>query len=291
MEPIPFVKAGTHLFRFMDSRTNYFWPVIADLLSQQKLFVNSRIYFNDPYDSLPIIENDLTNSAVRSYCEEMIQNPFSAKRSPTGIAQILDLKSSGRTHLNKNMIESIKAQMHRATEEFLDAAGLLSFSLTAENPLLWGHYAAAFTGVCAIFKRSASQSSVLSMCARVTYVDKRPRLPMSLFHEMARNQMYGQADDDRATEIFFLSFLHKSNHWAYEQEARIFYPLSASKKLSFEPNELIAFILGPRSSPELEQKMRAEVTTRRPSIALYKAVLSQNDFRIIIPHEFVRHRT
>jgi hypothetical protein len=290
MEPIPLVKDGTYLFRFMDCRSEHFWSAIADMLSQQKLFVNSRTRFNDPYDSYPIIENDLSASAIRNYCEAMIQDPFNAKRSLTGIAHILDLKASGRTHLNKNMVEHIRTEMRQATEEFLDKAGLLSFSLTAENPLLWGHYAASFKGICAIFKRSNSTNSALSICARVTYVDKRPHLSMSLSHKMATNRMSNQPYDNLANDIFFLSFLHKSRHWAHEQEARIFYPFSAFQKLSFEPSELIGFILGPRSSPELERKMRTEITTRRPSVALHQSSLSQSDFRIIIPHKFAQHQ-
>ncbi|HMG78869.1 MAG TPA: DUF2971 domain-containing protein [Xanthobacteraceae bacterium] len=291
MEKIPFVKAGTYLFRFMDSRTEHFWPAITDMLSEQTLFVNSRTRFNDPYDSHPIIENDLSTSAVRAYCEEMIKNPFDPKRSLTGIAHILDLKASGRTRLNKKMVENIKAEMRQATEDFLDTGGLLSFSLTAENPLLWGHYAASFAGICAIFRRSASTDSALSICASVSYVDKRPHLPMSLFHEMSIRRISGQDFDDIANDIFFLSFLHKSDHWAYEQEARIFYPFSAFQKLSFEPSELVGFILGPKSSSDLEQKMRTEIKKRRPSVALHKSSLSQNDFRIIIPHKFTqRHK-
>jgi hypothetical protein len=286
MGNIPFIKAGTHLFRFMDPRTKHFWPTINDMLSQQVLFVNSRRHFNDPYDSYPIIENDLSSLAVRAYCDEMIQNPFNPNRTVTGMARILDLKASGRTRLTKKMVENIKAEMRQATDDFLDTAGLLSFSLTAENPLLWGHYAASFTGVCSIFNRSTSMSSSLSMCATVSYVDRRPRLPMSLFHEMSTKRMSSQPYDDLTNEIFFLSFLHKSNHWAYEQEARIFFPFSALKKLSFDAAELIGFILGPRSAPELEGKMRAEITARRSSVGLYNSSLSRNDFRIIIPHKF-----
>ena len=41
----------------------------------------------------------------------------------------------------------------------------------------------------------------------------------------------------------FPLFLHKSDHWAYKQEARIFYPLSASEKRSFDGPELVVFLL------------------------------------------------
>lgn len=257
MQKIPFVEAGTNLFRFMDPGTSHFWSAITDMLSEQMLFLNSRTKFNDPYDSQPVIENDLSSHSIRNYYEEMIRQPFNRERSPTGIARLLEMKASGRNHLTKEAVENVKVDMYQATEDFLDIAGLLSFSLTAENPLLWEHYAASFTGICAIFKRSTSKRSALSMCANVFYVDKRPRLPMSLFHEMTTNRMSGESYVDLANEIFFLSFLHKSDHWAYEQEARIFHPLHAFKKLPFDPSELVGFILGPKSSPELEKKIKS----------------------------------
>jgi len=74
MKEITFVDAGTYLFRFMDPRSEYFWPAITDMLSQQQLSLNSRMNFNDPYDSRPIIENDLSNSAIRSYVQEAIHD-------------------------------------------------------------------------------------------------------------------------------------------------------------------------------------------------------------------------
>src|SRR6202021_1252221 len=120
-------------------------------------------------------------------------------------------QASGQTQIKKGATKVIRAEMQQATEDFLDDAGLLSFSLTAENPLLWGHYAASFAGVCVIFRRGRSTSSALSVCANVAYVDKRPELPMSLFHEMATNQMSGSSFEELSNQIFHLSFLHKSD--------------------------------------------------------------------------------
>lgn len=270
----------------MDHRTEHFWPSIADMLSEQKLFLNSRTKFNDPYDSEPITETDLSNSTIRDYLNEMFENPDNHKRSPSQVLRIISAKASGRSYLTKGGIQNVKESLRANTKEFLDLCGLLSFSLTAENPLLWGHYAASFTGVCAIFRRGTSTESVLSMGARVAYVDQRPRLPLSLFQRLTQARTTDQSYNDLANEIFFLSFLHKSNHWSYEKEARIFYPFSALKKVPFESGELLGLILGPKSPPSLEERMRAEIRERRPSMALYKSSLAQNEFKIIIPHKF-----
>jgi DUF2971 family protein len=272
----------------MDHRTEHFWSSIADMLSEQKLFLNSRTNFNDPYDSRPIIENDLSSSSIRKYVDDMVENPYNPKRRPAQIARIINNTPFGRSPLKKGRLRNIKDGLRAHADEFLDSGGLLSFSLTGENPLLWGHYAGSFTGACAVFRRGTSVNSVLSVCANVVYVDERPRLPLSLFQAMASARMANQSYNDLGNEIFFRSFLHKSNHWAYEKEARIFVPSGAFKKVEFEPSELIGFILGPKLPPLIEEKMRAEIRSRKPSVSVQKSSLSQNEFKIIIPHAFTR---
>jgi hypothetical protein len=286
MTDIPYIEPGTYVFRFLDPRGPHFWPAIADMLSERRLFLNSRTNFNDPFDSQPIIDNDLSNSAIREYCQDALRNPFNLNRSPLSIARINEFKESNRTHLTKRNVEGIKTYLRRSIEKYLDTAGLLCFSLVAEDPSLWGHFAASFTGICAVFRRSTSTASALSMCARVAYVRRRPQLPLSLFHEMTRRWMSNEPHDDLANEIFFRSFLHKSAHWQSEQEARIFLPFEALKKASFEYSELVGFILGAKCSPDLENKLRREIAARRGATEVCKSVLSCTDFRIMIPHKF-----
>jgi hypothetical protein len=288
MLKFPYIEPGTYLFRFMDHRADHFWPTVGDLLSQNKLFLNSRTKFNDPFDSQPIIEDDLTNSSIRKYFNHVLEDPFNPNRSAISTARILEMKATGRTHLTKKSIQEIKTELFKNAHEFLDTAGLLSFSLTADNPLLWGHYAASFSGICAVFRRGTSADSALSVCATVTYVDRRPRLLLSLLHRLATLQMDNLPYDRIADEVFYLAFLHKSGHWAHEREARIYFPFNALKKLPFKPDELVGFILGPKSSEDLEMKMRDQIGALRPSISLDRSTLSENDFRIVIPHRFVR---
>src|SRR5262249_30051149 len=114
--------------------------------------LNSRKNFNDPYDSHPVIVNDLSSHSIRQYFNEAMQNPFNPKRALAGVARILASRANGKFHLKSKQIEKIKIGMRKNAEKILDNAGLLSFALSAENPLLWGHYAASFTGICAVFK-------------------------------------------------------------------------------------------------------------------------------------------
>ena len=285
---IPYVETGTYLFRFMDHRTEYFWTTIGEMLSENRLFLNSRTRFNDPYDSQPIIENDLSNAAIRDYVDEMATNPYNRNRRPSQIARIVGLKASGNFLLKKGSLQNIKDGLFASANEFLDAGGLVSFSLTAENPLLWGYYATSFAGVCAVFRRGTSMRSALSVCARVAYVDHRPRLALGMFHAMATARMADKPYNDLANEIFFRSFLHKSSHWSHEKEARIFVPFKAFEKIEFESDELVGFILGINTPTLVEEKLRAEIRLRKPTIVAHKSSLSRNEFKVIIPHTFTR---
>jgi Protein of unknown function (DUF2971) len=286
---INYVDPGTYLFRYMDHRSEHFWNAITDILSEQKLFLNSRINFNDPFDSQPVLKDDVKRSDVRRHFERIKRDPLNPDRHPLTSIQLLNLMANGKFELRKDQIRNVKEGQYRNALRYLDQGGLLSFSLTVENPLLWGHYAAAFSGVCVVFKRNASRRSALSLCAKISYVKERPTLPISLYFRLIDGTRTDSTET--ADKIFSLSYLHKDSHWSHEQEARIFYPFRASTKIKFERDELIAIILGPKSPIDLEIKLKAEIRSRQPSVSLHKAALSQTEFKIIIPHSFSRLAT
>lgn len=260
------------------------------MLCKHELFLNSRANFNDPFDSQPIIRDDLENSAIREYLSEMVRNPINSNRDPTHIIKLFELGLSGKARLSKRSIAKIKSGASNNAALFLDQGGLLSFSLAPEHPLLWGHYSASYGGICAVFQRSESLTSALSVCAKISYVEKRPELHLSLLFDLARNQRSGQPFDDLSDTIFFRSFLHKSHHWAYEEEARIFHPFKAMQKIRFERKELRAFLVGPNATLDLETRLRAEIKHANASVEVYRTALSKTDFRIIIPHNFLQSR-
>lgn len=283
MREIPYVEPGILLFRYFSPRTEYFWPTLAEILSEQKIYLSSRTAFNDALDSRPEIVDDLSAKDIRRDARELVRNPWVSTLTLTEILKLIEIRNQRRNLLSKQQIKNLKAALFRTADEFLDQCGLSSFSLSANHPLLWGHYAAGCTGICLVFKRNNSQTSGLCLCAKVSYVEIRPRLPLSLFYRMREAQRAGQPIDEIVNKIFFLSFLHKSKSWEYEQEARIHFPFEASKKIRFEPDELIGIILGPNSSVDLEERMRAEVHQRASSVQVVRAAIPKKGFDFVIP--------
>ena len=86
--------------------------------------------------------------------------------------------------------------------ELSETKGILCFSESWRNPVLWGHYADKHQGLCLGFE---VHSSVLG---KVEYQDARLQLP------------------DRVNEKFMQKLLFtKFKHWEYEQEYRIYLEL------------------------------------------------------------------
>jgi len=87
--------------------------------------------------------------------------------------------------------------------------GILSLSMTADNLLLWAHYASDHRGVAVEvdprdqeFNRHTSQNRNFERAGRVRYSAVRPRIP-------------------ETDEVLFEHFFVKSPEWSYEQEYRI----------------------------------------------------------------------
>ena len=249
------IRPGEHIFRFMDHRSEFFWPTIIDLLAERKLFLNSRTRFNDRFDSRPLIEEDLDVANAQLYLNEMIANPSSVVE-PDQASQLLKASAGIAPVLTPRHISGISQRLRLDADEFNDRCGLVSFSLALESRLVWAHYAAGFSGVCVDFCRREVPQSVLALCSRVVYVDQPPRLPLSLIHRLVTDQARGKSVDTICDQICLLSFLHKARDWDYEREARICYPLGSNTKCSFAPDELVGLIVGPKASTDLEQQLR-----------------------------------
>lgn len=81
--------------------------------------------------------------------------------------------------------------------------GLLCFSATWRNPVLWGHYADKHQGLCLGFEVPDK------VVGKVNYVDTRLPVPKSI-------------DDEFMHQLLFTKF----RHWEYEDEYRVYTQLN-----------------------------------------------------------------
>jgi hypothetical protein len=143
--------------------------------------------------------------------------------------------------------------------------GILCFSRSWENPVLWSHYANKHTGIALGF------DIPIELACPVLYSPSRLAINHKELNERSMNLM-----------------LHtKFSHWAYEDEMRMHVLLNESTKengkyfYNFD-NSLILreVILGHSCTEDIDQ-MRHLVKTFSPSVKVLQARLAFKTFRVV----------
>jgi len=161
--------------------------------------------------------------------------------------------------------------------------GILSLSMTADNLLLWAHYASEHRGVAVEidprdreFDRHTSQYRNFERAGQVRYSAVRPRIP-------------------ETDEILFEHFFVKSPEWAYEQEYRIVRKFeSAVQTIDAKPfpihlyglpaSAIRRIIFGARVTAE-QRSTVINQTTADPAFAhvdFAEAILDPTEFKVDI---------
>jgi DUF2971 family protein len=157
----------------------------------------------------------------------------------------------------------LRRALRQTKKEMAERFGVLCFSLSWDNPLLWSHYADRHHGVALGFDVDRQ------IIREVSYAKERPRL----------NQV------GKGTEQLLL--YTKYIDWQYEKEARAFTTLKdqdAGSGLYFvdfgESLVLREVIVGPLS-PLGKRELLEAVGEAGPSIAFIKARLAFNSFKVV----------
>lgn len=104
----------------------------------------------------------------------------------------------------------LKEALCKNKEYMSERTGVLCFSATRKNPLLWSHYAEKHAGICLGFDVPEEA------CAPINYVDARLSAPAGFGHPFANGP---KREEDRAfmEELIYTKF----SHWKYEEEYRV----------------------------------------------------------------------
>ncbi len=160
----------------------------------------------------------------------------------------------------------------RATKEELNKdRGLICFSKSWTNPLLWGHYAERHTGIC------LSLDVPDRLLAEVIYAER----PMKISVDPKTNR-------PRLTERVMNRLLRtKFSDWQYEDEMRLFVGLdhesveSGCYFCSFSDDLILReVVLGPRCEIPIEG-VRKLVATFDHQVQVLKSRIAFKSFRVI----------
>ncbi len=187
------------------------------------------------------------------------------------IARFADLNDPFEL-LGADLANRFEREAFRRTKEQTDRdIGLLCFSRSWHNPVLWSHYADKHRGICLGFDVADH------LVKPVTYVDRPTKVPVT-----------GKGDQTNIPEQFFGDLLGtKFQDWRYEDEVRLFVKLDKKTEeggLYFIPFsaglQLREVILGPRCRLPLSS-IRALVASYAPSVYVLQSRLAFKTFKVV----------
>ena len=164
-----------------------------------------------------------------------------------------------------------RAAFRRTKEQLNEDRGLICFSKSWSNPLLWGHYAERHTGICLGFD---IPDTLLAPVIYNTHLRKIPIDP--------------QTNQPRLTELVVNRLLRtKFSDWKYEDEVRLFVGLDHDTIESgcyFYPfsDQLVLreIILGPRCEIPIAGVRNLVAHFNRP-VRVLKSRIAFSSFRVI----------
>ena len=150
-----------------------------------------------------------------------------------------------------------------------------------DNLLMWAHYAKDHTGVVFEFMFLPDGDNPLSIAKPVIYVER----PEPFFTEAEwLDDMTSIRKLDR--DWLFLRYpLLKSDHWKYEREWRVWYPLDHPQDalyddLDIRPAEFAALYIGCRAEPATVAKIVDLTRTAFPATKIFQARKSEMDYAL-----------
>jgi hypothetical protein len=230
------------------------------LLVDDKLYFSSRRGFNDPIDSTPHFQNDLSKKNLKKLwerCKIYYEGPAPESTD----VQYFDVCQ----YYNK----------------LLDDCGILSMSADWNNPLLWSNYANEHTGICVGFRRNKTEENDTKYYRPhlgKVYYNKDRTINLSEILSIHRGDNYQELK-----EYIYNAFFSKAPDWWYENEWRY---IHSSARSEYEiPATLEEIIFGLRT-PKHIQEIILRVTNSKQYINYFRMEFIEGSFEM--DREFFR---
>lgn len=257
------------------------------ILQNQSIRFSSPLLFNDPFDHQTCLHLDFDlqefPQKLLGRIEYLVRNPQIPIREDVGpIRQVLEIM---RGNFSKHgfprdafvrealpilaegsgTIEATRLGFEAHWQESLKANRTLCVTEENDNLLMWAHYAKDHTGAVLELWSLPDEDNALSVSQPVQY----SRTPPAFFTEDEFLDLFcGLGELDMKT-LTRRSVYTKSDHWSYEREWRVYYPLSDKPGL-FEYNnlrasEFKAIYFGCRAERVFVESARSLLAERYPA--------------------------
>lgn len=237
-----------YLYRYERFTSDHSLKTIARLFDKNELYLNSRLQFNDPFDSHPFLSGEITQDDILMSLSPSEQISEDEKRE----------RLKGKD-TNKIFEEYFY-------DRIFNKIGIKSFSEKVDSISLWGNYADSNKGYCIEFKKIDSE---ITKALEVSYQVNRPII----------NKRDFLTNEDFFTSELAKSLLIKSLHWQHEKEHRISFHGKAFSYIKVNPKEITAIYFGCECDVDYIDLMKRYTENR--NIALYKCRKHSAEYKLI----------
>lgn len=242
-------------------------------LTQPELFFSSPAYLNDPFDcSINYRYDKLSEKEILQKYREGIKKDFPQMNKKEVLREAKAWMKKGLL-TEKNIIKNNENIFEEIT---CKQVGVLSFSKTKDNILLWSHYSNKHTGYCLAYDQTKLEK----------YLEEKYNT-MSLvpfWFDVIYEDDYPIVIPDRnlsEKEYMEIQLKTKSNLWAYEKEYRIVM-LGGTNINSKIPNELIGeVILGCNISTDHKEEILNTLKIKKIKVPVLVAKKHKEKFELV----------
>lgn len=290
-----------------NDRRHFYKYVSADvakiILGNRTLRWTTPAQLNDPFDAQCDLPLELDLQKIKDLVRPQLWKVYRGELEPHPKNQVgALLKLLGRTAKFPSDVElfreyessldqgyelmfqhlpALQAGLSRA----LSTIKMLCLTVSADNALMWSHYAASHTGVVLRFRSIPELDSPFGMARPINYVAELPKL---FSDELVAGTFAGTSvlDED---DIFRKATFTKSDIWAYEKEWRITsgsgrFPDQPFEDNPFGADELDGLIFGLRTSENDISELRG-LAANYPNISIMRATRGRDSLLLLIEPE------
>lgn len=275
---------------------------VRAILRTKTVRYSSPLTFNDPFDLQSGLHFDFDIDALPGRIIERLGELASAPEAPPVDLSdvwgqlVLRVREHFPTHgfprerwehetselfawLAGRIKETQHAYREHWRQKLLPGVRVFCVSEDHDNLLMWAHYGRDHTGAVFEFWSLPDEDNPLSVARRVQYGS----VPPSFFSETEF------LDDLLSIKKLDVSTLYrryaycKSDHWNYEREWRVWYPLSEAGEYEDMPirqSEFRALYLGCRMRAEVREEILALVHQAYPDVRVLQAAKDEHVYQL-----------
>jgi hypothetical protein len=207
-------------------------------LIKRQLYFSKPANFNDPFDCNPpfeIVKDYRTEKNLKAFYEKIKKYEI----AKSGLADsFFDIQYMRDGKPNKRFERDFIDSPKHIKEQIEEKTGVVCFSESVENFLLWSHYANKHKGFCLEFDTATLLSSYAgSKLYEVKYVRASSPIRLHLSYLLKSNALE-------------LLLTRKSHLWKYEKEWRMFCDTGGDKLYTYNPAALTKVYFGHNMSLE-----------------------------------------